>query len=70
MKYRVKNPFMAVHRRNDGTSEFVQLQPGMVLTVRSGERNGMVNVMYDRRILAVFMSDIEERAVQVSEASS
>ena len=70
MKYRVKNPFMAVHRRNDGTSEFVQLQPGMVLTVRSGERNGMVNVMYDRRILAVFMTDIEERAVHVSEASS
>lgn len=61
---------MAVHRRNDGTSEFVQLQPGMVLTVRSGERNGMVNVMYDRRILVVFMSDIEERAVHVSGASS
>jgi hypothetical protein len=64
MKYRVENPFIGVHRKIDGTSEFIRLQPGTVFSVRSKGRNGMVNVMYDRRILAVFESDIQERAVQ------
>lgn len=69
MKYRVKNPFIAVHRKDDGTSECVQLQPGTVFVLRSGSRNGMVNVMCDRRILAVFMTDIEERAIQIRRPS-
>lgn len=70
MKYRVENSFIGVHRKNDGTSEFVRLEPGTVFSVRGKGRNGMVNVMYNRRVLAVFLSDIEERAVQITPSVS
>jgi hypothetical protein len=62
MKYRVKTAFIAVYRRNDGTSEFVQLEPGTVFTVRGVVHAGMVNIMHNRRILSVFLADVKERA--------
>src|ERR1700676_4680432 len=52
MKYRVKAAFIAVHRRSDGTSEFIQLEPGTIFTVRGGVRSGMVNIMHQRRMAA------------------
>jgi hypothetical protein len=65
MKYRVEQSFIGVHIKIDGTSDFIRLQPGTVFSVRSKGRSGMVNVMYDRRILAVFERDIQERAIQI-----
>ncbi len=62
MKYRVKTAFIAVHRKRDGTSEFIQLEPGAVFTIRGHERSGMVNIMHQRRMVAVFVSDVKERA--------
>jgi|HubBroStandDraft_3_1064219.scaffolds.fasta_scaffold1906001_1 hypothetical protein len=62
MKYRVTTAFIGVHRRSDGTSEFIQLEPGTVFTIRGQAQSGMVNIMHNRRILVVFMTDIQTRA--------
>ena len=69
MKYSVQIAFLGVCRQNDGTSEFVTLEPGSVFTIRSGVRGGFVKVMYQRRMLAVFMKDVEAWAVRITEAS-
>jgi hypothetical protein len=65
MKYRVKTTFIAVHRRSDGRSEFIQLEPGTVFTIRGGVRSGMVNIMHQRRMVSVFEADVRERAEQI-----
>lgn len=67
MKYLVKTSFMAVHRRSDGTSEFLQLEPGTVFTIRGRVQAGMVNIMHNRRVVAVFEADVKERAEQIAE---
>lgn len=68
MKFRVKIPFMAVYRRGDGTSEFIRLEAGTLLGLRGEMRPGLVKVMCQGRLLSVFMSDLEQRAVKVSSA--
>jgi hypothetical protein len=67
MKYRVKTAFIGVHRRSDGTSEFVQLEPGTVFTVRGAVHVGMINIMHNRHIVAVFLADVEERAELIND---
>jgi hypothetical protein len=69
MKYRIKLPFIGVHRRGDGKSQFVTMEPGNVFTIR-GEQSGMVNVMYERRIVAVFRKDIEEHTEKIRGAGA
>jgi len=70
MKYRVKTAFIAVHRRKDGTSDFIHLEPGTVFTIRGREQSGMVNIMHQRRIVAVFVADVKQRAEPISSISS
>jgi hypothetical protein len=70
MKYLVKTSLTAVYRRNDGTSEFVKLEPGTVFTIRGPERSGLVNVIHQGRIVAVFMRDVQERAARINGASN
>jgi hypothetical protein len=65
MKYQVKSAFIGVYRQNDGTSEFVTVEPGAFFALRGQVRGGFVNIMYQARILAVFMKDVEERAVKI-----
>lgn len=69
MKYRVHTAFRGVLRPADGPSEFVTLEPGSVFTIRGEERDGMVTVMYQARLVVVFVKDIESRAVKIREAS-
>ena len=66
MKFRVKTAFIAVHRRSDGASEFIQLEPGTVFTVQGAVHSGMVNIIHNRRILAVFLADVKQRAERIS----
>ena len=65
MKYRVKTAFLGVHLKRDGTSEFIKLQPGMVFALRGQDRAGTVKIMCQRRLVAVFWKDIEQRAVKL-----
>ncbi len=65
MKYRIKSPFTGIHRSADGKSQFVTMEPGNVFTLRGEEGSGMVNVMYQRRIVAVFRKDIEDRTEKI-----
>jgi hypothetical protein len=66
MKYRVKTAFLGVYLKRDGTSEFVELQPGTVFALRGEGRAGMVKVMCERRLLSVFQKDIEQRSVMLN----
>jgi hypothetical protein len=65
MKYRVKIAFKAVHRKTDGTSEFIELEPGTVFTIRRHIRSGMVTIMHNRRVLSVFLTDVHERSERI-----
>jgi hypothetical protein len=69
MRYRVKAAFIAVHRRKDGTSDFIHLEPGTVFTIRGREQAGMVNILHQRRIVTVFVADIKQRAEPISSTS-
>lgn len=66
MKYRVRIAFKAVHRRPDGTAEFVELEPGSVFSIRRHVRSGMVVIMHNRRVLSVFMTDVNERCERIA----
>jgi hypothetical protein len=66
MKYRVRISFKAVHRKPDGTAEFVELEPGSVFSIRRHVRSGMVTIMHDRRVLIVFLSDVNARCERVT----
>lgn len=66
MTYRVKTSFKAVHQRSDGTSEFVQLEPGTVFTIRGDVVEGMVKILHNRRLVTVFLADVNERAEKIS----
>jgi len=68
MKYRVKTPFLAVYRTTGGKSHFVNMEPGHLFTLRGEERRGMINVLYQGRIVSVFVKDIEERAQKIKAA--
>lgn len=67
MKYRVKTPFLAVYRAH-GKSQFVNMEPGHAFTLRGEERKGLINVLYQGRIVSVFVKDIEERAQKIKAA--
>ena len=49
---------------------FVTITPGSIITVK-GEvlQSGLVDVLYDGRIVAAFMRDIESRAEMVGSVS-
>ncbi|HEX5227422.1 MAG TPA: hypothetical protein VFW44_06910 [Bryobacteraceae bacterium] len=65
MKYRVTIPFKAVYRKSDGSSEFIQMEPGSVFSIRKHVQSGMVIIMHERRALFVFMSDVDSRCETV-----
>ena len=46
------------------------MEPGNVFTIRGEERPSMVNVMYQRRVVTVFLKDIEERAEKIRGAGA
>jgi hypothetical protein len=70
MKYRVEQVFLGVHRHDNGTSEFVPLEPGTVFTIRGQVRGSFVDVIYRTRRLAVFVKDIQARAVKIQETGN
>ena len=63
MTYCVHEPFLAV---TDGRSKpfaFVTISAGATITVKGEvQQSGLVDVLYDDRIVAAFMRDIEARA--------
>jgi hypothetical protein len=67
MKYRVKEAFIAVRQTADGKSQFVTMEVGNIFTIRGEERAGLVKVLYRGQIVAVFLKDIEHRAVKIRE---
>lgn len=70
MKYRVRIAFKAVGRRRDGTAEFIELEPGSVFSVRRHVRSGMVIIMHNRRVLSVFMRDVDDRCERITGGQS
>ena len=74
MKYRITRGFLAIDgSRRQGRFQIGTLTTGSVIEViGSVQRSGLVDVIYygDRAILlAVFMSEIEERAEHIPEAA-
>ena len=66
--YRVKTPFVAVLPNAGGGFESVVLGPGAMISVgveRTVLRTGLVDVVYQGRLLAAYLRDIEDRAEQV-----
>jgi hypothetical protein len=66
--YRVRLPFVAVRPSAEGAFESVALPPGSIISVKAERtvlRSGLVDVLYDGKILAAYLRDIEDRAESV-----
>jgi hypothetical protein len=71
--YRVKTPFVAVLPNAGGVFESISLQPGAIISVkleRTVLRSGLVDVLYEGKVLAAYLRDIEDRAECVDAQSS
>lgn len=71
--YRVKTPFVAVRPTAGGVFESVALEPGAIISVkleRTVVRSGLVDVLYEGRVLAAYLRDIEDRAEYVDAQAS
>jgi len=66
LRYRVREPLLAVYNEPGMETVFVTIEPGSVITVRDKEHeSGFVDVSYRGQIVQVFMRDVERRADRV-----
>ena len=63
MRYRLKSPTMAIQPGGaDGRMQFVTVPAGALVTVvGETQQSGLVDVLFDGRVVAMFFCDIEER---------
>ena len=70
MTYQAKEPLLGVRDRSRSENGFVTIPAGsMITTTGEVQRSGFVDVVYDGRIVAVFMRDLQARA-DMAEAAS
>lgn len=63
MRYRIREPFVAVRPSDGNGFQFLTLHPGDLIVIRgSVQESGLVDVVYDGVVIAAFMRDIEARA--------
>jgi hypothetical protein len=71
--YRVKTPFVLVRPTGSGAFESVSLAPGALISVRMDRtilRSGLVDVLFDGKILAAHLRDVVDRAECVDAQAS
>jgi hypothetical protein len=67
LKYRVRDPLVAVLGDPGMPGKFVTIEPGSVITVKGDAQHfGFVEVRYGVQFVKVFMRDIEKRAERVA----
>ena len=66
MKFRVREPLLALWSEPQKKPAFMTIEPGSVITVKGEEeQSGFVDVSYAGRIVKAYMRDIEKRADRV-----
>jgi hypothetical protein len=66
VKYRVREPLLAVIYEPGIKTAFMTIEPGSIIVVKSGEdQSGFADVSYNDQIVKVFVRDIEKRADRV-----
>lgn len=71
MRYRVREPLLAVRNEPGVKTVFMTIEPGSLITVKGTEQqSGFVEVSYSDEIVVVFMRDIEKRADRVEGQTS
>ena len=71
-KYRLKSPTMAVERGGtDGRMQLATVPAGALLTiVGEAQQSGLIDVLFEGRIVAMFLRDIEDRGGRILGPSS
>ena len=70
MTYQAKEPLLGVRDHPTSEAGFVTIPAGsMLATTGEVQRSGFVDVVYDGRIVAVFMRDLQARA-ELAEGAS
>ena len=63
MTYHVREPFLAVRDVPPTPFTFATITPGSIIkVVGEVQQSGLVDVLFDDQIVAVFMRDVETRA--------
>jgi hypothetical protein len=71
MTYHVREPFIAVRDEPPAPFAFTTLTPGSTIKVLGEvQQSGLVDVLYNDQIVAVFMRDIEARAERIQTESA
>lgn len=66
LKYRVREPLLAILGDPGMVGKFITIEPGSVITVKgTGQHFGFVDVRFGDLPVKVFMRDIEKRADRV-----
>ena len=66
MKYRVREPLLAILKEPVKSTAFLTIAPGAFITIKGDVGDyGFVEVEYDGQLVLVFMRDIELRAERV-----
>jgi len=71
LRYRVREPLLAVYNEAGRKTVFVTIEPGSVITMEDkAHESGFVDVSYRGQNLQVFMRDVEKRADRVEGQTS
>jgi hypothetical protein len=66
MRFRVREPLLAVQNESGVSPRFMTIEPGSVITIKGKEeQSGFVDVSYRGQIVQVYMRDLEKRADRV-----
>jgi hypothetical protein len=66
VRYRVREPLLAVRKEPGKKKAFITIEPGSLIITRGKVHpSGFVDVSYGGQVLEVFMRDIEKHADRV-----
>jgi hypothetical protein len=65
--YRVREPFLGIRNEPSKPFIFVTITAGSIITTKSEIQPGLLDVLYNRQIVAVFMRDIDGSADPISQ---
>ena len=67
MQYQLQSPTMAVERGgSNGRMQFVTVPAGAMLElIGETQQSGLIDVHFEGRVVAMFLSDIEERGDRI-----
>ena len=69
--YRVREPFRAIRHGPRNAFSYITISPGSVITVKAETQEvGLVDVLYEGKIVTVFVRDLDARADLIEAARS